>query len=302
MKLYQTITSVCTSLILFTAGVASNSPARADIFGRCGWYGEGHITVTNKLNAPVYVLIDKSDKTGGPGGRNLAPGEKYRLPICNRNGARIKVYTPENCGKTFLAESRFSRVYNEEYVSLKPNGFDFEIGNILDVGSRIAGVALTYIAAGYGIPPEALAAMGVNEAEVTGACTEGAMNCAQALYKYRNKLPSDLFTTIEADKCLKEAFANVITPPSPNNPVTPDPQPKPIARERKVCLVADPTKTPLNVRTEPYKGGQVVDTLSNNSRVTVVTETPDGIWSRVEYTRNGNHDLGWVYRAYLNCR
>jgi hypothetical protein len=210
------IISIGISLAFFTTNLIFNSPVKAgifdDVFGRCGSGGEGKVTVTNNLQATVYVLTDKDDKSGGPDGKELAPGDSNETPICNRNGFRVKVYTAENCGKTFLSESRFDRVYNEEHVTLKPDGFGFSVGNPLDVGSRIAGVGLTYLAAGYGIPPQALAAMGVNEAEAVGACTTGPSECAQALYKYREKLPSDLLTTINADKCLSKAFSSASKP------------------------------------------------------------------------------------------
>ena len=203
------INSICTSLAILVASQIYTAPAKAgifDVFGRCGSVGEGHVTVTNNLRTTVYVLTDKNDAAGGPDGAELAPGQSNRTPICNRNGLRVKIYTSMNCGRTFLSESRFSRVYNEEFVSLKPSGFAFRVGDYLDVGSRIAGVALTYVAAGYGIPPEALSAMGVNEAEVTGACIKGGIGCARAIYKYKDKLPSDLLTTINTDKCLSQAF------------------------------------------------------------------------------------------------
>jgi hypothetical protein len=197
--------SICTSVAVFITSQIPTLPAKSGIFdgfGRCGSAGEGHVTVTNNLRTTVYVLTDKNDKAGGPDGAELAPGQSNRTPICNRNGLRVKVYTSTKCGKTFLSESRFSRVYNEDFVSIKPSGFAFRVGDVLDVGSRIGGVALTYIAAGYGIPPEALSALGVNEAEVTGACLKGGIGCARAIYKYKDKLPSDLLTTINADKCL----------------------------------------------------------------------------------------------------
>ena len=207
------ITSISTSLVMLISSITFDLPAKAGLFdgfgGRCGSTGEGHVTVTNDLRTKVYVLTEKNDASGGPDGRELSPGESNRTPICNYNGIRVKVYTSEDCGKTFLSESRFDRVYNEEQVYIKPNGFTFGVGDALDVGSRVAGVALTYLAAGYGIPPEALSAMGVNEAEVTGACLQGGIGCARALYNYRDKLPSDLFTTINADKCLSRAFAGI---------------------------------------------------------------------------------------------
>jgi uncharacterized membrane protein len=98
-------------------------------------------------------------------------------------------------------------------VRLTPEGFKFDVADILDVGSAVGGFALTYIGAYYGVPPKALAALGVREAEVTDTCSKnGPVGCGAAIYKY---LPSDLLTTIKADKCLSKAFAQVnVNPPA----------------------------------------------------------------------------------------
>lgn len=195
------------------------------VFGRCGVNGEGHIKVTNKLATKVYVLLDKEkDAAGDPYGQELSPGESYRRPICNRNGARIKVFTPENCGKSFLAESRFNRVYNEDSVDITTSGFKFSVGDFLDKAGRGAGFALTFLAQSNGIPPQLLAEMGVNEAKVVGDCSStdplALANCARSIYKW---LPQDMLTTIKNDKCLSKvlAYGN-----SQNNPYT-NPQQNP---------------------------------------------------------------------------
>ena len=72
-----------------------------------------------------------------------------------------------------------------------------------------------------------------------------------------------------------------------------------LAQER--CVVADPTGTPLNVRSAPA-GQRIVDTLSNGTFVAILDRSSaDGrTWVYVR-----RHDdrlpLGWVFRDYLNC-
>jgi hypothetical protein len=62
------------------------------------------------------------------------------------------------------------------------------------------------------------------------------------------------------------------------------------------CTVADPTGTPLNLRSEP--GGEVIGTLPNG--LTVVTTSVEGKWVLVVGFR-GDY-LGYVFKDYLKCR
>ncbi|OCP20858.1 MULTISPECIES: SH3 domain-containing protein [unclassified Ensifer] len=64
------------------------------------------------------------------------------------------------------------------------------------------------------------------------------------------------------------------------------------------CVVADPTGTPLNVRTEP--NGRIVMTLANGSKVRRVGERRHGGkgWALVSSDAG---ELGWVFAAYLDC-
>ena len=66
-----------------------------------------------------------------------------------------------------------------------------------------------------------------------------------------------------------------------------------------VCAVADPTGTPLNVRSSP-KNGTVLGALHNDTLVTVKeTATVGGQkWVRVVPTVGKQ---GWVYFDYLDC-
>jgi hypothetical protein len=190
------------------------------VLGRCGVNGEAHIRVTNKLATKVFVLTDKNDAAGGPDGKELNPGESNSTPICNGSGARIKVFTPEDCGKSLLSESRYNRVYNNDYAKITESGIKFDVGDKLDVAGRVSGFALTYLAQGYGIPPQMLAEMGVNEAKLIGDCSQsgvvGAAQCVSSIYKW---LPEDMLTTIKNDKCLSKVIQSAKLPDNPaNNP------------------------------------------------------------------------------------
>jgi S1-C subfamily serine protease len=66
------------------------------------------------------------------------------------------------------------------------------------------------------------------------------------------------------------------------------------------CLVADPTGTPLNVRTVP--NGQIVDVLRNGFAVRIIKAASSGGKAWVYVVRADNNvPLGWVFRDFLTC-
>ena len=70
----------------------------------------------------------------------------------------------------------------------------------------------------------------------------------------------------------------------------------------KPCIVADPTGTPLNVRSKP--NGTIVTTLKNGTEVFIDdTEYIKGNpWYKVSRNINGEYKtLGWVFGKYLKC-
>lgn len=79
--------------------------------------------------------------------------------------------------------------------------------------------------------------------------------------------------------------------------------------EGKNCTVADPTGTPLNVRTKP-RNGKVVTTLKNSTNLKVVSDWAEpgtgdetSSWSKVSVVRKGRRQvLGWVLSSYLSCK
>jgi len=68
----------------------------------------------------------------------------------------------------------------------------------------------------------------------------------------------------------------------------------------KICTVADPTGTPLNIREEP--NGTILGTWDNGVRVRPYDQkTVNGkVWYAVERFADDN-ERGWVFDAYLAC-
>lgn len=68
----------------------------------------------------------------------------------------------------------------------------------------------------------------------------------------------------------------------------------------RICTVADPTGTPLNIRQEP--NGTVIGAWDNGVRVRPYEEQTVGgkVWYAVERFA-GDNKQGWVFDAYLKC-
>jgi hypothetical protein len=78
-------------------------------------------------------------------------------------------------------------------------------------------------------------------------------------------------------------------------------QSEPTVARAATCRVADPTSTPLNVRTTP--SGRVVGDLENGSIVRILDERSESggqTWVYVGRADNGM-PIGWVFRNYLDC-
>jgi hypothetical protein len=71
----------------------------------------------------------------------------------------------------------------------------------------------------------------------------------------------------------------------------------------QVCIVSDPTGTPLNVRNS--RNGEVIMTLSNGTEVRIdrrVGSSDDGRWVYIFESSGGQYRaLGWVYREFISC-
>lgn len=67
------------------------------------------------------------------------------------------------------------------------------------------------------------------------------------------------------------------------------------------CVVADPTSTPLNVRTSP--NGKIISTVLNGERTRILDQATDQTGSAWAYISDeASQPLGWVYRRYVVCR
>ncbi len=71
-----------------------------------------------------------------------------------------------------------------------------------------------------------------------------------------------------------------------------------VAQAAERCTVADPTGTPLNLRSEP--NGTIVDRLENGLVVSVLERRSHKgkRWAMIE-TASGT--TGWAFAAYLDC-
>ena len=67
-----------------------------------------------------------------------------------------------------------------------------------------------------------------------------------------------------------------------------------------VCVVADPTGTPLNVRAAP--NGSILGALFNGTRVSVLNVVADRSGERWAYIAPvGPGKRGYVFRKFLDC-
>lgn len=67
-----------------------------------------------------------------------------------------------------------------------------------------------------------------------------------------------------------------------------------------VCVVADPTRTPLNIRTQP--NGEIVGTVRNGTRLRVsATRTVNGKQWAMVGREPADNAIGWVFDSYMKC-
>jgi Bacterial SH3 domain len=69
------------------------------------------------------------------------------------------------------------------------------------------------------------------------------------------------------------------------------------ARANEVCTVADPSGTPLNVRSQPKPNGSILGALNNDT--SVVVKERRGQWASIVPDSAGKS--GWVWAEYLSC-
>jgi hypothetical protein len=73
------------------------------------------------------------------------------------------------------------------------------------------------------------------------------------------------------------------------------------AGETANCVIADPTSTPLNIRTAP--NGKIVGTIANGERARILDQTTDRTGDQWVYISDStSQPLGWVFRRYIVCK
>lgn len=200
--------------LITNLGISTSAKAGIfdDVLGRCGIHGEGTIRLRNLLrrNQSVYVEIDKGGKLGGVVGREFNANSTYfDTGICNRDGFRVRVYTPVDCGKTFLMESRYSRVYNEETVYIRENGIEFGVGDALNYftegAKSVWSLANAYLAYKKGDYGETLQKV-YDAAKPWKPCLTNSPGCP---------VSPDAFQKLRADRCVAQALSLLKDSPPP---------------------------------------------------------------------------------------
>jgi hypothetical protein len=71
-------------------------------------------------------------------------------------------------------------------------------------------------------------------------------------------------------------------------------------RDRGSCVVADPTGTPLNIRTSP--NGKIVGKISNGESVRISDRTVENGKEWAYISSGASRPTGWVFRRFIECR
>jgi len=71
-------------------------------------------------------------------------------------------------------------------------------------------------------------------------------------------------------------------------------------QDRNTCVVADPTGTPLNIRTSP--NGKIVGKIANGERIRISDQTTEDGKQWAYISNAASRPMGWVFRKFLSCR
>jgi hypothetical protein len=71
-------------------------------------------------------------------------------------------------------------------------------------------------------------------------------------------------------------------------------------QDRNTCVVADPTGTPLNIRTSP--NGKIVGKIGNGERIRISDQTTENGKQWAYISNAASRPMGWVFRKFLACR
>jgi hypothetical protein len=100
--------------------------------------------------------------------------------------------------------------------------------------------------------------------------------------------------------------AQAVQPPKPVPPAPPvaaaPAPPVPQGTVAKSCTVADPTNTPLNLRSRA--NGDILAQLPNGRQVDIIQTTRDGkgrSWALIITYDGAQRQRGWVYREFVSC-
>jgi len=67
------------------------------------------------------------------------------------------------------------------------------------------------------------------------------------------------------------------------------------------CVIADPSPTPLNLRTSP--NGKIIGTIANGERTRILDRARDRGGDEWVYISDAtSQPLGWVFRRYIVCK
>ena len=71
-------------------------------------------------------------------------------------------------------------------------------------------------------------------------------------------------------------------------------------QDRTTCVVADPTGTPLNIRTSP--NGKIVGRIANGERIRISDQTTENGKEWAYISNAASRPIGWVFRKFIACR
>jgi hypothetical protein len=71
-------------------------------------------------------------------------------------------------------------------------------------------------------------------------------------------------------------------------------------QDRNACVVADPTGTPLNIRTSP--NGKIVGKIANGERLRILDQTTENGKEWAYISNAASRPIGWVFRKFLVCK
>jgi len=219
-------------------GAIEEKACSGPIGGRCGVCGGADFNIATLTAGPLR--FEARQEGGLHEWVTLAAGQRARVPMCNRLLVSVRVHPEERCGSGELYETRQIRIYGGDTVEFRRDKVVFKNADRLKWASGAAGIAVMAVAQAYGIPPQALAVAGVEEAKIYTSCMSafdtdvsslasqagqsaaesgdvqgalgnlGPMGCLKKIWNY---IPKEWKTKFRANSCAAERLARAgITP------------------------------------------------------------------------------------------